>query len=276
MAENLLTSDAKDDAVEDIVENMKAAFYAWAETEWASASRIFLFIDGCDNLFRTGESRATPLTLINWLGSLRNEAGGNKPPYNKLTIVVALAGKTWSAGYASPFASQAARVQLKKFSEPEVVEVFDRHRIERSRYNLVEVYKLFAGHPFLTQLFAWSMRNEVTEEHARQQAIDLDGAYETHWERMKSEIRFLVGENNYIKMLAATAEICWQRRAERDDQLRRERLKLWSDNYASLRAFGLIDGTKSKPEVCEFYRKAIEQELDLAVTSISRAASYAG
>ena len=73
--------------------------------------------------------------------------------------------------------------------------LFEQIGIEQNCYSAEEVHSLFFGHPYLTQLFAWSIRSGSTADEAKQAALALDGAYETHWERMKSEVQFLIGKN---------------------------------------------------------------------------------
>jgi predicted transcriptional regulator len=237
------------------VEGMKGAFDVWAQDAWRNASRIVLIIDGLDLVFKIAGSVADPLALINWLTALRHEAALGKPPYSKLTLFTAFTGKTWSAAHASPFGSQAGELRLRKFSKAEVGQAFGQFGIESARYNIDEVYALFHGHPYLTQIFAWAVRKGSSAEEATQAALELQGRYETHWNRMRSEIRFLIGSNYDLdKLLTVVA-----RTINRTRQQAESANRIWASYNHDLRVFGLIDGTSEAPTICKFYQNAIER-----------------
>jgi hypothetical protein len=239
------------------VAGMKDAFDAWARDAWKEAARVVLIIDGLDQVFKNAGSLTDPLALINWLSALRNEAALGQPPYNKLALFVALTGKTWSAAHASPYASQAAALHLKKFTLEEMSKVFDRLGIDRARYDAADVYDLFHGHPYLTQLFAWDLRSGSSAAEAEQSALDLQSRYDIHWERLKSEIAFLIGTNYDLgEVLGAVVEV-----VDQPNHLPDEKIGwIWRSYNRDLRIFGLLDGTSSEPEMCRFYRHAVRGE----------------
>ncbi len=238
------------------VEGLKRAFDAWAQDAWRNASRIVLMIDGLDLIFKIAGSVADPLALINWLTALRHEAALGQPPYNKLTLFTAFTGKTWSAAHGSPYATQAGELRLKKFGKDEVAQTFGQFGIDSASYDLDEVCALFHGHPYLTQLFAWALRGGLSAEEARQAALTLDGRYETHWERMKSEIGFLIGRNfDLNKLLTVVLQTI-----DSPQQQNENANRIWRSYTRDLRVFGLVDGTADAPTICKFYRTAIERE----------------
>ncbi len=252
MPDDIFADDSLD------VEGMKFAFDTWVRQEWKDASRIVLIIDGLNQVFENAGSIADPLALINWLTALRNETAVGHSPYNKLALFVALTGKTWSAAHASPYASQAGHLLLKKFTAKEVAMLFEQIGIEQNCYSAEEVHSLFFGHPYLTQLFAWSIRSGSTADEAKQAALALDGAYETHWERMKSEVQFLIGKNYELsEVLTVVFEVS---NRQSYDPLNYNQSQIWQGYRRDLRVFGLLDGTVNTPNICEFYETAIKRE----------------
>src|SRR5207244_13519453 len=106
-------------------------------------------------------------------------------------------------------------------------------------HGVAEVYRLFHGHPYLTQLFAWSMRGGSSLEAAAEMALSLGSRYEAHWERMKDEIEFLVGKTYQLKrVLGCVAKIAVQPKSEPLDEIEQE---IWRSYRRGLQAFGLID-----------------------------------
>ena len=247
-----------DDKLVHDVESMRDAFEAWARHAWSEASRVVLIIDGLDQVFKNPGSIADPLALINWLSGLRSEAASGKPPYNKLAIFTALVGKTWSAAHASPYATQASELRLRKFSVDEVREVFAQLGLGPNLYSAEEAHFLFHGHPYLTQLFAWSIREGSTVSNAVRAALSLEGHYGAHWDRMKSEIRFLIGTNYELTPILRAVSLAVKRST--DQPLDKNARRIWDSYGRDLRVFGLVDGSAQAPTVCEFYRNAIESE----------------
>lgn len=238
--------------------DIKDAFDEWAELAWKDAARVVIVVDGLDEIFRNAGSLADPLALTNWFQSLRNRAAGGTSPYNKLALFVALTGATWSAAHASPYATNAGQLDLTKFDRQEIMEVFQQLRVDIDQRGIEDVYRLFHGHPYLTQLFAWSMHDGASQQTATETALSLGGRYEAHWERMKSEIDFLIGKNYSVrKVLALTARIAALQAA---NQLDETDDGIWRNYRRGLRVFGLIDGAFKAPTICEFYRTAIERE----------------
>jgi transcriptional regulator with XRE-family HTH domain len=250
--DDLLAGDSLD------VHDMKDAFDAWAETAWRDAARVVIVVDGLDEIFKNAGALVDPLAVANWFQSLRNRAASGTAPYNKLALFVALTGATWSAAHGSPYATNAGALDLIKFSQQEVVEVFKQLQVDIDGDGIARVYELFRGHPYLTQLFAWSMRDGSSSEAAVEMSLNLAGRYEAHWERMKSEIEFLIGKNYSVrKVLGVVAKIVTQQRNEPLGEIEEE---IWRSYRRGLRMFGLIDGPFAAPSICEFYRTAIERE----------------
>jgi hypothetical protein len=249
------------------VERMKDEFNNWAHEKWSGASLVVLVIDGLDQIFKLAGSVAEPLAVINWLSELRGEAAVGKPPYDKLVLFAALSGQTWSAAHASPYASQASTLKLDKFSEPEIERVFQQLDITQS-YNVGEIFKLFHGHPFLTQQFAWAMHRGASHDDARKVALNLSSAYESHWERMKSEILLLIRKDR--SQTADTARALLQNILAKivevvdrgGKNLTSEMQGLWDVYGRDLRVFGLVDADANTDTLtmCEFYRHVIQRE----------------
>ena len=241
------------------VEDMKDAFDRWVQDEWKGCARAVLIIDGLDQVFKDAPIHSA-LTLVNWLGALRNEAALGEPPYNKLILFTAFTGRTWSAAHASPYATQAGELRLKKFTRQEAVLLFEQLEITSlSAEEIDSVYELFNGHPFLTQLFAWSIRDGVDYDEARRKALTLQDSYETHWERMKAEIQFLIpADHTTYEVLAAVMRFV---DGTYDQHPKEEVRRLWNTYSRDLRVFGLVDAdATSKPKICEFYKVAINSE----------------
>jgi hypothetical protein len=240
------------------VESMKQIFASWATEEWKDSGRIVMSVDGLNHLIENAEDATDPLNMINWLQALRNKAAIGEPPYDRLTIIVALTGKAWRAGYASAFATQAARFQLKKFDLPQTSKIFDSLQIDRSQYSDRKVGELFHGHPYLTQLCAWSIQKGATQREAVDEALNLDGAYGEHWERMKSEINSLMRATFRLKDVLGVAVAV----ADRPffQPLKGSQEVIWSETKRHLHHFGLVDGPLHSPSICEFYRVAIGNE----------------
>jgi transcriptional regulator with XRE-family HTH domain len=241
------------------VAGMKDAFEHWARDAWRGASRVVLIIDGLDQVFRNPGSIVDAFALVNWLNALRNDAALGQHPYNKLALFVALTGKTWSAAHASPYATQAALLSLKKFTFKEVTLVFEKLGVESNRSVVENVHSFFHGHPYLTQLFVWSLRNGSTYDDAEREALDLEGPYEAHWERLKSEMAFLIGTNYKLSELL-TAVVRIVDRSSKRHPLNEKSYRIWGSYSRDLRVFGLLDGTLNEPTICKFYRNAIESE----------------
>lgn len=240
------------------VSEMKAAFDRWARTAWKDANRIVLVIDGLDQIFASAGALTDALAVTNWLTGLRNEASHGEPPYKNLVLCVAFSGKTWSAAHASPYASQAGSLELNKFTVSQVAQVFEQLGVA-DQTQLEEVHRLFHGHPYLTQLFAWSMRAGASRQEARAGALDLESRYEAHWERMKTEIEFMIGRNFGLrKVLATTMKAAGHPSQQTLDDAEDE---LWRAYRRNLRVLGLVDGSRDAPTICEFYRAAIKREL---------------
>ncbi|MEA2898042.1 MAG: AAA-like domain [Bradyrhizobium sp.] len=241
------------------VHDMKAAFDAWAQVEWKDATRVVVIVDGLDEIFKNAGAIVDPLAVTNWFQSLRNRAAHGIAPYDKLALFVALTGATWSAAHGSPYASQAGYLDLNKFSSQEAAEVFKQLQVDIDQAGLKEVYRLFHGHPYLTQLFAWSMRDGLSLQAAKEAALGLESRYEIHWERMKSEIGFLIGKNYPVrKVLTLIAKVAEQSKPNALDETEDE---IWRSYRRGLRIFGLIDGKFDSPTICEFYRTAIQREV---------------
>ena len=240
------------------VHDMKDAFDIWARVAWKDAARVVIVIDGLDQIFANAGSLTDPLALTNWLASLRNEASYGHPPYDRLALFVALTGKTWSAAHASPYASQAGLLELNKFSPPQVALVFEQLAVATDKLGIEDVHRLFHGHPYLTQLFAWSMRGGLTHQEARKEALGLGSQYEAHWERMKSEVAFLIGQNYSLgSVLSIVAKAAAEPKRQSLDES--ENL-VWRSYRRGLRIFGLIDGSHDVPTLCQFYWAAIDRE----------------
>jgi predicted XRE-type DNA-binding protein len=240
------------------VHDMKDAFDAWAQVAWKDTTRVVILVDGLDEIFKNAGAIVDPLAVTNWFQSLRNRAAGGIQPYDKLTLFVALTGATWSAAHGSPYATQAGYLDLNKFSLDEAATVFEQLRVDIDKAGLDDVYRLFHGHPYLTQLFAWSMRDGSSLQAAGEGALNLEGRYETHWERIKSEIGFLIGKNYSLrKVLALTAKVTRQPKPNSLDETENE---MWRSYRRGLRVFGLIDGKFESPTICEFYQAAIRRE----------------
>ena len=241
------------------VHDMKEAFDAWAEAEWRGANRVVLVIDGLDEIFKNAGAVADPLALTNWLQVLRNRASGSTPPYNKLALFVALTGKTWSAAHGSPYATNAGQVELDKFTPQQVASAFAQLDVSIDEQGITDVYHLFHGHPYLTQLFAWSMRDGSSREDATEMALSFRSRYEAHWERMKDEIKFLIGQNYSLKRVLGCVAKVTQLTPEPEplDEMEDE---MWRSYRQALRVFGLVDGPFKSPTLCRFYEAAIERE----------------
>ncbi len=83
----------------------------------------------------------------------------------------------------------------------------------------------------------------------------MDGAYETHWERMKSEVQFLIGKNYELsEVLAVVFEVS---NRQSYDPLNYNQSQIWQGYRRDLRVFVLLDGTVNTPNICEFYGEAI-------------------
>lgn len=258
----LRSIDVPQDKLVDDVEQMKEAFELWAEDAWRGIFRAVLIIDGLDQVFKHAPLHET-LTFVNWLATLRSRAA-IEPPYNKLALFTAFTGRTWSAAHASPYGSQAAQLWLKKFTRNEVKALFDVLQIHSTDEQIEDVYDLFNGHPYLTQLFAWSLLAGADHLAAKKMALNLEESYDTHWERMKTEIEFLVRadpalsadvEMNIDELLVTVCRVIDNKG---DQRLTGKARSLWEGKQRDLRIFGLIDGTAAVPKMCDFYRNAIE------------------
>jgi predicted transcriptional regulator len=237
------------------VHEMKIAFDSWARTAWQDRAPVVLIVDGLDEVFKNAGSLADPLPLLNWFSALRNEAALGRPPYSKLALFTSLTGRTWSAAHASPYASQAGELRLNKFTADQVTQLFTQFSIGLASYSQPAVLELFHGHPYLTHLFAWSLHVGQRAEEATQSALALEGRYETHWERMKTEIRFLIGSNFRLEeILTAIVGVI---EGHYDD----DAYRIWRSYRRDLRVFGLVDGTPDQPTMCKFYLNAVHKEL---------------
>lgn len=253
-----VTSEALNNDNLDVHE-MKDAFDDWAETAWRESARIVMVIDGLDEIFRNAGAQTDPLALTNWFQALRNRTGSGQTPYNKLALFVALTGATWSAAHASPYASQAGALELNKFTPQELADAFKRLDVEIDEQGIEDVYSLFHGHPYLSQVFAWSMRGGFSQQAATQAALNVASRYEYHWERMKSEIKTLVGDNHTVtRVLAVVAKVAAQPRPEPLGDIDGT---IWLNYRRGLHTFGLVDGTYNAPTICQFYWAAIKKEL---------------
>jgi transcriptional regulator with XRE-family HTH domain len=253
-----VTSEALNNDSLDVHE-MKDAFDGWAKTAWGESARIVMVIDGLDEIFRNAGAQTDPLALTNWFQALRNRTGGGQAPYNKLALFVALTGATWSAAHASPYATQAGALELNKFTPQELADAFKQLDVDIDEQGIGDIYSLFHGHPYLSQVFAWSMRSGSSQQAATQAALNVTSRYEYHWERMKSEIKSLVGDNFTLgSVLATVAKVVAQPGpqplSEIDDVI-------WRSYRRGLHTFGLVDGSYDAPTVCQFYWAAIKKEL---------------
>ena len=238
---------------------MKEAFRKWAETAWTGFARVVVVIDGLDQLFKLAGSITDPLALVNWLSELRYDAARGTPPFNRLVLVTAFSGKSWSAAHASPYATQASELRLEKLTETDVVELFRLLDVSTDKYDPKHVYELFHGHPYLTHLYAWDIRSGKDFEQATERALEIESDYEAHWERMKLEIGFLVGRNYALKDLFKA--VLLQTDNLNDESSNQKQMEdIWREYGRSLREFGLIDGNLREPTVCRFYLHAIRVE----------------
>jgi transcriptional regulator with XRE-family HTH domain len=243
-------------------EALKERFDSWAHVTWKEVSRAVLIVDGLDHVFRNARSPADPLALINWLNALRLEAALGVAPYTRLAVFLALTGRTWNVAHSSPYASQAASLYLRKFSREEVSWLFASLSKEAGAVMLPDenglidhVFGLFGGHPYLTQLFVHSLRNKTTTDASQVDALNLEGSYGTHWERMKFEIEYLVGDLSLNEVFGIIIDATTP-----DVKLSGDRLKLWLSYHRALRVMGLLDGTPKQPTLSHFYRTAMENE----------------
>ena len=241
---------------------LKELFDSWAMDAWANVSRAVLIFDGLDQIFINAGALGDPLTLINWLHSLRQEAALGRAPYDKLTLFLPLTGRAWSSAHASPYGTQAVRLYLKKFTRHQVVQAYQQFGLRDSDIAIEDTYKLFLGHPHLTQLFLWSRKDGFSHHEAKQLALSTDGAYHAHWERMKSEILYLIGTNYHISQVLAT--IITRVDGDHYGHWSETQNIIWNSYRTALRTFGFLDGVWAKPEMCEFYRTAASHEVVLA------------
>ena len=252
------------DAGDDDEDALKSAFDSWARVVWKNVSRAVLIIDGLDEVFKGARPSTKPLALFNWLNALRLEAALGVVPYTKLAVFLALTGRTWNAAHSSPYATQAASLYLGKFSRNEVEQLFAKLNISTDAAApdgtaVIDLaFDLFHGHPYLTQLFAHSIRNLSGPDDAKDEALNLEGSYAPHWERMKQELLDLL-DNIKLEDLFCTVIYVTKPDKKLDEQQR----KIWRSYHRALRVLGLLDGTSSQPELCKFYRTAIENELKM-------------
>ena len=253
----LIKLEMSEEALKNLdFDGMKDAFRAWAPEAWSGLSQVTLIVDGLEQVYRRAGSPTDVLPLLNWFAALRSDAALGEPPLNKLILVTSLAGSVWSAAHASPYSSQTSQLWLKKFTEPEVALLFRQLKIETGRDDIAEVHNLFHGQPFLTQLFGWSMRDGASLHEAKDKAFALEDAYETHWERMKSEIEFLIGTTYPIDQVLAVVLTAVP--GPTYDSLGSEAARIWNNYHRNLRVFGLVDRIGTQTSICEFYRNAIE------------------
>jgi hypothetical protein len=247
------------------VEEMKEEFAGWAVNAWKNMYRVVLIVDGVASALSRAGSPADVWSFVNWFLALRNEIARNVPPYDKLILFTGLAGRLWTAAQASYW--PGGMLELKKFTPAQVAAVFDQIGVDRSRYDATEVFSLFHGHPYLTQLFAWSMQEGCTMLKAKEAALALQGAYGSHWERLKLDIRDRVGATYSVdSVLAAVYEIAsrvhlYSRRGRPPRVRTISPDAIWDSYGRHLRLLGLADfleGMDIKvPSICEFYRHAI-------------------
>lgn len=236
------------------VHGMKEAFDKWAAAAWRDAARVVVVIDGLDEIIRNAAAITDPLALINWFQALRNRANDRAAPYDRLALFVALTGTTWSAAHASPYATQAGPLDLRKFTQQEVADAFKQLNVDIDEKGTDEVYRLFHGHPYLTELFAWSMRGGASLQSTKEAALNLASRYESHWERLKSEIKFLTGPNfTTERVLSAVVKAVKRGQLDETDDI------IMRNYRRGLQVFGLLDEPPS--QICEFYWAAINREL---------------
>jgi hypothetical protein len=249
---------------------LKELFDDWARTQWVSYSRILIVVDGLQALFRNPTLRPDGLALVGWMGDLRHFATTGMAPYTNLVLLREYTGYTWSLAHAS--LDPSWKLELNKFDIKQVIEAFAQFGIGTDRYDAGKVLHLFHGHPYLTQLFADSMRKGSTYQDAWREALDLKGEYAGHWVRMKAEIELLNGERYRLGTVLGTTMVVLEHndsgkpiRSQPDMEslfrlLPQRTREIWDKNSLHLRKFGLVDGPTAKPSMCEFYRNAIASE----------------
>jgi hypothetical protein len=249
------------------VEALKDAFEDWALDAWQGLSRVVLIIDGLDRVLGNSNTDLDIHQLVNWLGELRSQAALGDPPHNQLILFTALTGKMWNAAHASPHASQAETLMLEKFSEPQVVQAFEQLGVSLDRHEVQDVYALFHGHPYLTQVFAWSMRDGASVKVARDAALSMKEPYGAHWDRLKAEVRFMSSDKYHLYTILAAISETYHGASIRPvrkvgNNVRNISPKTILNQYGrNLRILGLLDETGDQQSVCEFYRSAMNREV---------------
>jgi len=241
-------------------EDLRDEFVKWAETEWTGKGKVVLIVDGLDQVFKNARSITDALALVNWMMALRNAMAYGEEPFDRLVLFTALTGKTWSAAHASPFASQAKELKLEKLDKRQVAQVMKAHGKTLLDDELDAIMGLFHGHPYLVHLFAWAMHEGSGFDEARRLALELEGRYQTHWDRLKKEIAFLIGDEDELDgFFRAVKEIG---QVGTLSGLSEQAAKAHRAYGSSLHVFGLLDGSKSEPTICEFYLNAIEKHVE--------------
>ena len=105
-------------------------------------------------------------------------------------------------------AHKTTELRLKKFNEKRKSRVLFRELGLNPTNSLVSgAFRLFHGHPFLTQIFAWELRDGASQEQATNNATNLTGSYEMHWERLKSEITFRIRDKGQYSVATVLAVV---------------------------------------------------------------------
>jgi len=249
----LPTSVIKDENLD--ADDLCDAFELWAISEWKAFMKVILIVDGLDQMFATAQTHSDAMALVGWMTHLRSAIAQGDEPFNNLVLFTAFTGKTWSAAHGSKFVHQALPLKLEKLNIKQIGTMFEVLAIDASYDDLNEVMELFHGHPLLTHLYAWSLREQKDPNESKKGALNIEGGYQAHWNRMKQELLFLLGtEANVARTLNTLADTsCLDSWCKSIAEL--------DDNYQQgLRVIGLLDGEIGDPKICQFYFIAMEKE----------------